>query len=49
VWVKQAPERYEPRVVTYEALDGVSVAVTSGLKAGDRVATQGAALINQVR
>jgi len=25
------------------------VVVTSGLKAGDRVATQGAALINQVR
>ncbi len=49
VWVKTAPERFEPRTVTTEALDGVSVAVTSGLKAGDRVATQGATLINQVR
>ena len=28
---------------------GVNVAVTSGLKSGDRVATQGATLINQVR
>jgi cobalt-zinc-cadmium efflux system membrane fusion protein len=30
-------------------LDGATVAVTSGLRAGDRVATQGATLINQVR
>ena len=49
VWVKTAPERFEARVVTVEPLDGVTVAVTSGLKAGDRVATQGATLINQVR
>jgi hypothetical protein len=49
VWVKTAPERFEPRTVTVAPLDGVRVAVTSGLKAGDRVATQGATLINQVR
>ena len=49
VWVKSAPERFEPRTVTTEPLDGMSVAVTSGLKPGDRVATQGATLINQVR
>jgi cobalt-zinc-cadmium efflux system membrane fusion protein len=49
VWVKTAPERFEPRSITTEALDGVNVAVTSGLKAGDRIATQGATLINQVR
>ncbi len=49
VWVKTGAERFEPRVVTTEPLDGVSVAVTSGLKAGERVATQGATLINQVR
>jgi cobalt-zinc-cadmium efflux system membrane fusion protein len=49
VWVKKAPERFEPRVVTFEPLDGTSVAVTSGLEEGDRVATQGATLINQVR
>jgi hypothetical protein len=49
VWVKTAPERFEPRPVTVEPLDGVNVAVTSGLKPGDRVATQGATLINQVR
>lgn len=49
VWVKTAPERFEPRVVTVAPLDGVHVAITAGLKAGERVATQGATLINQVR
>ncbi len=49
VWVKTAPERFEPRVVTTESLDGVAVAVTSGLKAGDRVVTEAGGLINQIR
>ena len=49
VWVKTAPERFEPRTVTAEPLDGVNAAITSGLEPGDRVATQGATLINQVR
>lgn len=49
VWVKTGPEQFAPRVVSYQPLDGVRVAVTQGLAAGERVATQGAALINQVR
>ena len=49
VWVKTAPEKFEPRVVTTEPLDGANVAVTAGLKTGDRVVTQGATLVNQVR
>ncbi|OSZ64861.1 efflux RND transporter periplasmic adaptor subunit [Hydrogenophaga sp. IBVHS2] len=49
VWVKTAPERFEPRTVTTEPLDGINVAVTNGLKPGDRVVTRGATLINQVR
>jgi len=49
VWVKTAPERFEPRTVTVEPLDGASFAVTSGLNAGDRIATHGASLINQIR
>lgn len=49
VWVKTAPEKFEPRTVTFDPLDGARVTVTSGLKPGDRVATQGATLINQVR
>lgn len=49
VWVKSSPEKFEPRAVTFEALDGARVSVTSGLKPGDRVATHGATLINQIR
>ncbi|MBN8506783.1 MAG: HlyD family efflux transporter periplasmic adaptor subunit, partial [Burkholderiales bacterium] len=49
VWVKQAPERFEPRLVQVQALDGRQVAVTQGLKDGDRVVVQGASLLNQVR
>lgn len=49
VWVKTDAERFAPRTVTTAPLDGVRVAVTSGLLAGDRVATQGATLINQLR
>jgi hypothetical protein len=49
VWVKTAPERFAPRPVTTEPLDGSHVAVTSGLQAGDRVAVRGATLINQIR
>ena len=49
VWVKTAPEQYAPRVVRIQPLDGVHVAVTDGLQPGDRVATQGASLLNQIR
>jgi cobalt-zinc-cadmium efflux system membrane fusion protein len=49
VWVKTAPERFEPRPVIVEPLDGVNVGVTAGLQPGDRVVVRGATLINQVR
>ena len=49
VWVKTAPERFEPRVVTFEAQDGVSVAVLSGLAEGELVVSRAAGLVNQVR
>lgn len=49
VWIKTAPERFEPRTVTIAPLDGVNVAVTSGLAGGERVATRAATLINQIR
>ena len=49
VWVKTAPERFEPRVARHVPLDGVRVAVTSGLRAGERVVTEAASLVNQVR
>ncbi|ENO87892.1 efflux RND transporter periplasmic adaptor subunit [Thauera linaloolentis] len=49
VWVKTAPERFEPRTVTIAPFDGANVAVTAGLDAGERVATRAATLINQIR
>lgn len=49
VWVKTAPERFEPRTITVEPLDGAHMAATSGLQVGDRVIVQGASLVNQVR
>ncbi len=49
VWVKTAPEHFEPRVVLSEPLDGGHVAVTSGLTDGDRVVVRAAALVNQIR
>jgi cobalt-zinc-cadmium efflux system membrane fusion protein len=49
VWVKSAPEMFAPHVVTIEPLDGANVIATSGLKGGERVVTQAAALLNQVR
>ena len=49
VWVHSDAERFTPRTVRFAALDGASVAVISGLKTGERVVTDGAPLINQVR
>lgn len=49
VWIKAAPERFEPRVVTHAPIDGAQVRLTSGVKAGERVVTRGANLINQIR
>lgn len=49
VWVKTAAERFEPRVVMVQPLDGSQVSIASGLKDGEHVVTQGAGLVNQVR
>lgn len=49
VWVKTAPESFAPRVVSFEPLDGANVLVTAGLAGGERIVTQAAALLNQVR
>jgi hypothetical protein len=42
-------ERFEPRSVRIEPLDGERVLVVSGLKAGARIVIQGAELLDQVR
>lgn len=49
VWRHDAPERFSPRVVRSVPLDAERVVVTEGLQAQDRVVTQGASLLAQVR
>ena len=49
VWVHTEAERFVLRRVRYRALDANSVAVTDGLKAGERVVIDGAGLLSQVR
>lgn len=42
-------ERFVPREVRVEPLDGARVLIVSGVEAGRRVVTQGAELLNQIR
>lgn len=49
VWVQLAPERFEPRSVRAEALDGQRVAILRGLAAGERVVRDGANDLNRIR
>ena len=44
-----AAERFEPRAVRFEPLDGQRVLISHGLVPGRRVVVQGAELIGQVR
>ena len=49
VWVQAAAEHFVPRTVRQVPLDGATIAVLEGLQPGDRVVTQAAPLLNQVR
>ena len=49
VWVHAGPERFVLRKVTTQAIDAERVALTSGVASGERVVTQGAGLLAQVR
>lgn len=49
LWVHTGAEVFQPRTVRLVPLDGATVAIVDGLKTGDRVVTQGAPLVNQVR
>jgi hypothetical protein len=49
VWVHTGAETFVPRTVRVAPLTGSTMSVMDGLKAGDRVVSQGAPLINQVR
>ena len=48
VWAKTDAERFEPRTVRIEPLDGQRVVVLAGLAPGMRVVTAGATLLNQI-
>lgn len=49
VFEHTAAEMFEPRPVRVEPLDGDHVLVSSGLASGQRIVTQGAELLDQVR
>jgi len=49
VWVHTEPEAFIPRTVRFAPLDGARVSIRDGLKAGERVVTDGASLVNQIR
>ena len=49
IWVHTAAELFVPRPARVVPLDGATVSIVDGLKAGDRVVVQGAPLVNQVR
>jgi RND family efflux transporter MFP subunit len=49
VWVHTGEEQFAARTVRWIAIDGSRVAIVDGIKADERVVTQGAALLNQVR
>lgn len=49
VWVHAGAEQFVARKVRFQALDGGHAAVTEGIAAGDRVVTDGAAALAQVR
>jgi RND family efflux transporter MFP subunit len=49
IYIHRSAERFEARQVRFVPLDGDRVLVQAGLEAGQRVVTQGAELIDQVR
>ncbi|MEN9395578.1 MAG: hypothetical protein RLZ81_108 [Pseudomonadota bacterium] len=49
VWVHVAPERFAPRRVVAQALDAGAMALTQGVVSGERVVSEGANLLAQVR
>ncbi len=49
VWEHTNPERFVPREVRVEPLDGERVLIIAGVEAGRRIVTGGAELLNQIR
>jgi hypothetical protein len=49
VWVHTEAERFVARRIRHQSLDAANVAILDGLHDGDRVVTEGAGLLSQVR
>ena len=49
VWEHVSPERFLPRLVRFEAIDGERALILAGIEPGARVVIQGAELLNQIR
>ena len=49
VWVHASAERFVPQKVKVQPLDASTVAIMEGLHDGDRVVTQGATLLSQIK
>lgn len=49
VWIKSGAHRFVPQPVQFRALDAERVVITHGLAADNRVVTEGAALVAQIR
>ena len=49
VWVHAGAEKFVTKRVRFQALDGSRAAVTEGVTSGDRIVTDGAAALAQVR
>ena len=49
VYVHSSAEMFEPRPVRTAPLDGARVLILAGIAPGERVVTQGAELLNQLR
>jgi len=49
LWIHAGAEKFIPRKVHFQALDGANAAVTGGVAAGERMVAQGASALAQVR
>jgi multidrug efflux pump subunit AcrA (membrane-fusion protein) len=49
LWVHVGAEKFVPRKVRFQALDGANAAVTESIAAGERMVIQGASALAQVR
>lgn len=49
VWIQEAPERFRPQIVETENFDNINILILRGVTVGDRVVTEGASFLNQVR